>query len=235
MKSKLSTAFFLLMIFHLGTTSLSFGQLIGTKPIKGFTSASDIQQLRDHSETKGFIEIGDAYSKARGVTIFSAMNALNNRAKKKLLEEAAIRGATHVWIENKLPDDVGVFGRLVSYHAVLYRHPDVQMDLITVKQAFVDNDLRSASRMVINRNAFGAKYTIAENLSLIQVDPETDIFEKNGRIFVEIKIRKSSAEVVSTKKEYEVIALDDESIMLSEELEENKKYAAHLFKLSKKK
>lgn len=88
--------------------------------------------------------------------------------------------------------------------------------------------------MVINRNAFGAKYTIAENVSLIQVNPETDIFEKNGRIFVEIKIRKSPVEVVSSKKEYEVIALDESSIMLSEELLENKKYAAHLFRLAKK-
>jgi hypothetical protein len=92
----------------MGPIHYTFGQFIGRIEINGFTKASEIRLLYDYSETEGLIEIGDAYSKARGVTVFSAMNGLNNRAKKKLLEEASVRGASHVLITDKIPDDAGL-------------------------------------------------------------------------------------------------------------------------------
>lgn len=232
---KIKTAFFFIFFLYLnlGSSQFSFGQFIGQREIPGFTTPSDIQILRDHSETNDLIEIGDSYAKARGVTVFSSMNNLNNRAKKKLLEEAAIRGASHVWIIDKLPDDAGLFGRLVSYNAVFYRHPDLKMDIEAVKQAFEANELKGTFRMVSNRNAFGAKNTNADNFDFANIDPDTGIFEKNGRVFVQVTNRRLPGAALNTKT-YEVTAMDEDSILLVEELVENKKYVAHLFRLKKK-
>jgi hypothetical protein len=87
MKIKTALFFTFFLYLNLGSSQFSFVQFIGQREIRKFTTTSDIQILRGHSEASGLIEIGDAYAKARGLTIFSAVNALNNRAKKKLLEE----------------------------------------------------------------------------------------------------------------------------------------------------
>lgn len=223
----------LFILLSLGPIHDTFGQFIGRIEIKGFTKASDIRLLYDYSETEGLIEIGDAYSKARGVTVFSAMNDLNNRAKKKLLEEASVRGASHVLITDKIPDDAGLFGRLFSYQAVFYRHPDLKIDLERLKAKVNEHSLRSMKSLVTNRNRFGAQNKIATGTVKLTLDSDLEFFKKDGRIFGRTRVLKSIGTVFEVKT-FEVIGMSEDSLLLSIELKDNKQYAAYWFDFVKR-
>ncbi|MGY6742099.1 MAG: hypothetical protein ACXIUQ_05120 [Cecembia sp.] len=227
MKTTLITTIYFIFL-NLSSIYLSQAQFIAQEEIKGFTTASDVIILRDYSETKGLIELGEAYSKARGVTIFSAMNALNSRAKKKLLEEASARGASHVWITERLPDDAGMFGRLVSYNAVFYRKPENKIDISQVKKKITETPFKNSVTFYTDRNNFGAKtkYFIGPVWTILNT--EVEIFEKNNRVYIQKKVIKA-ARNISEIKTYEVIGIGKEKMLLSLELEKDKKYGAHLF------
>lgn len=233
MKTILKTLIVFFLLLNLVTIHNTYGQFIGRIDIKGFTKASDIRLLYDYSETDGLIEIGDAYSKARGVTVFSAMNDLNNRAKKKLMEEASVRGASHALITDKIPDDAGLFGRLFSYQAVFYRHPDLKIDLEKLKAKISDHSLRSMKSLVTNRNRFGAQNKLATGTVKLTLDSDLEFFEKDGRIFGRTRVLKSIGTVFEVKT-FEVIGMNEDSLLLSIELENNKEYAAYWFDFVKR-
>lgn len=228
---KAFSLFFILLI--LGPIEKSFGQFIGQSEINGFTKASEIRILYHYSETEGLIEIGDAYSKARGVTIFSAMNDLNIRAKKKLLEEASVRGASHVLITSKTPDDAGMFGRLFSYQAVFYKHPDLKIDIEQLKSKMDGSSLKSIKSLVSNRNHFGAQNKLTTGSVNLPIDSNLEFFEKDHRVFGRMKVLKSTGSVFEVKT-FEVIGMNDESLLLSIELAKDKEYAAYWFEFVKK-
>lgn len=201
--------------------------------LQGFTKTEDITILDDFSEVDGLVKIGEAYSKARGVTMFSAMNSLNSRAKKKLLEEATVRGASHVWISKRLPDDgIGLtfffLGRLFSYQAIFYRESNNGISVERVKSIVQDNKFLTTQTMTTNRNTFGAKHANAMSGNILTVDANAEVTAKNGRVFISIKSPKPTG-ILSTNT-YEVIGANNDQILLSQEIKEEKKFRAFLLK-----
>lgn len=213
--------------------SMSFGfdtqaQFTGKNyDIEGFTKTVDIKVVNNHSETAGLIEIGEAFSKARGTTFFSPINRINSRARRKLLEEASVRGASHVWVLNRTTE--GGFGRLVSYHAVFFRHPDFVIGAKKLEEFIQNGNLKPVQTLTADRNASGLKPGM---ISLVfKLDPST-IQVNDNRLYVDNKyLRGAEAKGYSSpfQRTFEVIGLNDEYIVLVEVLEEGKTYQARLY------
>jgi hypothetical protein len=195
--------------------------------ITGFTKVDDLKIVNDEDEVKGQIEIGEAYSKARGATIFSPMNRINNRARRKLLEEASVRGASHVWVLHRTIE--GGFGRFVSYHAVFYRHEDLTINPDKVRDFLQDGNLRPVQISEADRNGSGLKTEML--LSQFKLDPNT-IQVKDNRVFVD-NVYLGGTETKGVKNSYErtfeVIGIDGKFIIVAEELQEGKTFGARVY------
>lgn len=201
--------------------------------LKGFTKTEDIVILDDFSEVDGLFKIGEAYSKARGATMFSAMNRLNSRAKKKLLEEATVRGASHVLITKRQPDDgIGLtsffIGRLFSYQAILYRSADNFLKEDQVKTILDGNRFINNQIMSTNRNTFGANHSQMPSGKLLTIDDNTELFSKNNKLYITIKIPNRIG--IYENFTYEIIGANENHILLSEEVVGEKKFRAYLMK-----
>lgn len=226
-------AFVLLLLASLSISQESTAQFSGKNyDISGFTKTADLKVVNDHSQTTGLNEIGEAYSKARGATIFSPMNKINNRARKKLLEEASVRGASHVWIVNRTTE--GGFGRFVSFHAVFYRHGESSINAQRVAAFLQDGSLKPIQTLTADRNASGLKTEMIA--SEFKLDPST-IQTKDNRVFVDniyIGGNAAKAGINPYQRTFEVIGINDEYIVVAEVLQEGKTYQARLYqKISK--
>ncbi|PRY86641.1 hypothetical protein [Mongoliibacter ruber] len=201
--------------------------------LQGFTKTDDITILDDFSEVSGLVKIGEAYSKARGVTLFSAMNNLNSRAKRKLLEEATVRGASHVLITKRLPDDgIGLtslfLGRLFSYQAIFYKEDSNIISENQVRSVIQNNRFTATQTMTTNRNTFGAKHANFGSGSILRVDSNTELTSKNGKVFIIAKTPKPTGIIISDT--YEVIGFNSDYILLTKEIKDEKMFRAYLLK-----
>ncbi|EOZ99767.1 hypothetical protein A33Q_0448 [Indibacter alkaliphilus LW1] len=228
---------FILAYFTINSTAEA--QLISKYDnLQGFTKTEDIIILDDFSQVDGLIKIGEAYSKARGVTMFSSMNSLNVRAKRKLLEEATVRGASHVLITHKIPDDgVGLtsifMGRLFSYQAIFYKSEDKILSEENIKPIIEGKRFVNSQNMTTNRNTFGANHSKMASGKLLTIDANAEIVSKNKKVYIEFKTRKPTGILVSNT--FEVIGANENFILLFEELTAEKKYRALLMKRENKK
>lgn len=230
MKNTKSTTlkFVLLLAFSLLLGVDGMAQFSGNNhDISGFTKINDLKIVNDEDEVEGQIEIVEAYSKARGATIFSPMNKINNRARRKLLEEASMRGASHVWVLHRTIE--GGFGRFVSYHAVFYRHEDLAINPDKVRNFLQDGNLRPVQISKADRNGAGLKTEML--MSQFKLDPNT-IKVKDKRVFIE-NVYLGGAETKgvndSFERTFEVIGIDDKFIIVAEEVQEGKTFEARVY------
>jgi hypothetical protein len=195
--------------------------------ISGFTKVDDLKIVNDEDEVESQIEIGEAYSKARGATIFSPMNRINNRARRKLLEEASVRGASHVWVLHRTIE--GGLGRFVSYHAVFYRDKELAINPGKVRNFLQDGNLKPVQITRSDRNGSGLKTEMI--LTQFKLDPNT-IQVKNNRVFVDnVYLGGSEDKGVknSFERTFEVIGIDEKFIIVAEEVQEGKTFEARVY------
>lgn len=230
MKSIKSTTFkfVLLLSFSLLLGVDGIAQFSGNNyDITGFTKVEDLIIVNDEDAVEGQIEIGEAYSKARGATIFSPMNKINNRARRKLLEEASLRGASHVWVLHRTIE--GGLGRFVSYHAVFFRHQDLAINPDKVRDLLQDGNLRPVQISKVDRNGAGLKTEML--LSQFKLNPNT-IQVKDNRVFVD-NVYLGGTETKGAKNSYErtfeVIGIDEKFIIVAEELQDGKAFGARVY------
>lgn len=211
-----------------------YGQTIENySGLEGFTTISNIEILDDFSQTEGLIKIGDAFSKARGATAFSAINNLNRRAKRKLMEEATVRGASHILISKGLPDDgIGLtsifIGRLFTYQATFYKSEDKVLSESQVKNILSGHKFVNTQTMSTNRNAFNANHIRMGSGRLFTIDENAELSTRKGKIYLTTKSPKPSGIFQADK--FEVIGVNENHILLSQELVPDKKYRAFLMK-----
>ncbi|MBW3468821.1 hypothetical protein [Arthrospiribacter ruber] len=201
--------------------------------LEGFTTTSNIEILDDFSQTEGLIKIGDAFSKARGATAFSAINNLNRRAKRKLLEEATVRGASHVFITKGFPDDgIGLttifIGRLFTYQAIFYKSEDKVLSENQVKNILSGHRFVNTQNMSTNRNAFNANHIRIGSGKLFTIDENAELSTRKGKIYLTTKSPKPIG--IIKADEFEIIGINENHILLSQELVPDKKYRAFLMK-----
>ncbi|MHA7131559.1 hypothetical protein [Algoriphagus namhaensis] len=153
------------------------------------------------------------------------MNRINSRARRKLLEEASIRGASHGWILERTVE--GGLSRFVSYHAVFYKNEELAVSAEQVRDVLSQGNLKPAQALKTNRNASGFKQKMPEDR--LKLDPNT-IEVKEGRVFVKIMGEKPG-KTGSPTRTFEVIGLDEKYIILSEEVIDGKVYEALLFEI----
>lgn len=193
--------------------------------VTGITNIDELKVVHNEDEIEEQNEIGQAYSKARGATIFSTMNRINSRARRKLLEEASIRGASHVWILDQTVE--GGLSRFVSYHAVFYRDKDLEVRAEQVKEVLSRGNLKPTQALKTNRNGAGLKQKMPEDQ--FKLDPNT-IQMKGGRVMVS-NMSVQGAKTGRSNRTFEVIGLNEKYIILSEEVFEGKIYEARLYEI----
>jgi hypothetical protein len=190
--------------------------------VRGVTTPKDIVILSDFSETKDLHKLGEAHSKARGVTYFSAMNAMNSRAKRKLLEEASIRGASHVWITQRMP--YGGIQKFFSYQANLYQSDENTLTEADVRKALENNTFTHRKTISSNRNAFKSKTRFISSDKVLTLHAGSEIFSNEKGVFVTITYPKGT-KVFRT--DYQIVGIHKNIIVLVEEIKADKRYAAH--------
>jgi hypothetical protein len=70
------------------------------KEVKGLNDVDKVFITYNPEEVKGLINLGELYSKATGVTVFSNMSSVKNRSLEKMKAEATMIGANAVLISN---------------------------------------------------------------------------------------------------------------------------------------
>lgn len=205
------------------TSQLAHGQgQPKLKDVRGVTLPENIVILSDFSETKGLHKIGEAHAKARGVTYFSAMNAMNSRAKRKLLEEASIRGASHVWITQRMP--YGGFEKFFSYQANLYQSPENKLTEADVRKALQNGTYTHRKTISSNRNAFKSKSRFVSSDNVLTLHAGSEIYSNEKGVFVTISYPKGTKVI---KTDYQIIGIHENILVLVEEIKADKRYAAH--------
>lgn len=209
-------------LFVLGSFSVQAQFISRMGPVDGFTKPEDITILHDYSETKDLIKIGEAHSKARGAWVFTAINAIDTRARKKLLEEASSRGASHVWITQRMP--YGGLEKFYSYQAVLYQAPEKKITEAQVREVLSKGTFAHQQTARTNRNAYGIKLKSINKENVITLHEGSDIFSTEEGVFVNIQTPKRNEVRTFT---YQIIGIQENLIFLSEVVKPNKIYAVH--------
>jgi len=188
-------------------------QSFGQSPFQSVKNrANDVSLLYFQDETEGMVRIQPIYSKARGMTVLSAINNVNNRALRKLKIEAAMLGADGLYITNNYQKGVQFLAPVqVTYSAVAYR--ETQLTVEGVKAMYSDKSYRSRSRVIYNRNSFSEKIKFLS-------DPNkelnfTNIIEERGYIWVDITYN-------NRRQRYRVVRADENQIILSRYVEKDK-------------
>ncbi|MGY6520477.1 MAG: hypothetical protein ACXIUD_02040 [Mongoliitalea sp.] len=202
------------------TAQAQFIERLG--PVEGFTKPEEITILHDYSETKDLIKIGEAHSKARGAWVFTAINAIDTRARKKLLEEASSRGASHVWITQRMP--YGGLEKFYSYQAVLYLAPEKKISEQQVRNILSNSTFSHQQTARTNRNAYGIRLKSINKENVITIHEGSDIFSTDEGVFVNIQTPKRDKVLTFT---YQIIGIQENLIFLSEVVKPNKVYAVH--------
>lgn len=150
------------------------------------------------AETEGS-EKGETIYKARGVTILSAINSVNNRALRKLKTEAAMLGADAVLITNNYQKGVQFLSPVqVTYTAVAYTSKPLTLD--QVRREIVGKVHHHNVTARYNRNFFGHNLKLSDN-SIFQVDPEK-LYEQDGKIMIILD------------REYQIVSISPDHLVL---------------------
>lgn len=160
---------------------------------------NNISLLYFQGETDGMEKIQTIYSKARGVTIFSAINKVNNRALRKLKTEASMLGADAILIVNNYQKGVQMASPVqVTYTAIAYKTNPLLHD--QVKAAMSGKQYFQTGTAIYNRNAFGHNLNFNYN-TRFPVDPDK-LYEENGRVMIRLD------------RNYQVVSISPQQLVL---------------------
>lgn len=204
----------LLLAIALIYSQNSFSQLRGWE-INGFTPVDKIEVLHDFSEVNDLHKGELIFSKAKGLFSISAINTINNRALLKLKTEASMRGASHIYIDYRNIEN-SVFSKSSMYSATLYKKN--KLNLSEVKNKLDGKTITFTIQTTYDRNKSGSRVGSSKigSKAMIVSDP----IEKNGKVM--IKINSSGSSNLNKAEEYEIIALEDDLMLLLEEKTKDK-------------
>jgi len=173
------------------------------QPRKTWSWIADINEIQvSHlaSEIEGYKKLETIYSKARGVTVLSAINNVNNRALKKLKTEAAMLGADAILITNNYQKGVQFSSPVqVTYTAVAYISKPITID--QVKNGISGKQYHRNVTARYNRNHFGHNLKFGDN-TVFPLDPDK-LYEKDGRV------------MLRSDRNYQVVTISPDHLVLA--------------------
>ncbi|MBS9523591.1 hypothetical protein KI659_06125 [Litoribacter alkaliphilus] len=157
------------------------------------------------SQLDGLQAMPQIYSKARGVTIFAAINNVNQRAMRKLKVEAAMLGADVVYISNNYQKGVQFYSPVqVAYTATPYVKEPVTVN--KAKEMAQGNTFQPRTKTRYNRNKFGP--TTDSMLHAQQPMTLDEPYEENGFVFIDVNL-------TGLKRPYRIVRITDYQIILA--------------------
>jgi hypothetical protein len=162
------------------------------------------------SDLEGMQRTETIYSKARGITIFSAINNVNNRALRKLQTEAAMLGADAIYITNNYQKGVQFYSPVqVTYSAVTYRQEPLTLE--KVNELVEGKTFQYRTKIRYNRNAFGPKMSMTDQRPHII----EGVYEERGHIYVDLMLEKY-------KRPYRVVKVSENQLILARIIDKDK-------------
>ena len=187
-------------------SNLSISQVDRFWKIDNYTSPDEIELLASTEVNGEMRKMGAIFSKARGVTTLAAINNVNNRALRKLKTEAAMRGGSHLLVTQESQEN-NIFSKTTAYSAIVYSSQ--KLDINQIKNLLETKDFTFKLERKYNRNNFNH---IDKNINYpLQKQQWNPPFEKNGKIFIQIKEFSNGKDRLIT---YEVVAHSDSQILL---------------------
>ncbi|MCH7403678.1 hypothetical protein ACFOUP_03865 [Belliella kenyensis] len=177
--------------------------------LKGFTEATDIIILDDFSETTELHKSDLIFSKAKGFFSFSPINNINNRAMRKLKTEASMRGGSHIFITNQSIEN-SVFSKTSMYTARVLKSESLSK--AAIEQAV--NGKKLIKKMELNYARNGWKAQMKDVYEISNLNANMPIIEKNGKMYISLRNLKNSKNGLSSVNQYEVIAIEDNKILI---------------------
>jgi len=191
---------FLLFVLLTVSGNASAQQYQNRKMVSWISAIGNVQVHHIATEIEGSKKLETVYSKARGVTILSAINNVNNRALRKLKTEASMLGADAILITNNYQKGVQFLSPVqVSYTAVAYISNPLALD--EVKEAIAGKEYVHIQTIRYSRNAFGHKLKIENNFT-VPIDSDK-LFEENGKIMIHLD------------RKYQVVDISEDHLVLS--------------------
>jgi len=201
---------FKFLLFFLFTTS-AFAQTPASKTSSAYLF-DDLDQMEIYhleSQLEGYTLLGEAYSKARGVTTLAAINNVNNRAIRKLLTEAAMLGGEAVFVVNNYQKGVQFYAPVqVTYTAMVYSRNALTRE--QVEQFVRGKSFTDGATVIYNRNAFSPNVkSVPDQNDPFQID---NIMERNGKLYLKLtrNRRELTYQIVSASPDRLVLAHYDE-------------------------
>lgn len=206
---KIASLFNFILFFIFSASAFSQSPQSKTSSVYLFDELDQMKIFHLESQLEGYTWIGEVYSKARGVTTLAAINNVNNRAKRKLLTEAAMLGGEAVFIVNNYQKGVQFYAPVqVTYSAMVYTRNVLTRD--QVEQFVAGKTYADGATVIYNRNAFSPNVKIVpDQTDPIQID---NIIERNGQLFINLTRdrRERTYHIVSATPEKLVLAHYDE-------------------------
>ncbi len=188
------------------------------KEVSGLGDMDKVFVTYNPSEVEGLINLGQLYSKATGVTVFSNMSTVKNRSLDKMKAEATMIGANAVLISDAQSRG-NYYGNETSpsqsTQTVLFgqAYSTKKNNLDKWKDALESSNVVFYQKHSLNRNDFSPKMEMAlkydENRMPI-INQITDIKIIDERMFVKVSDMRSKME------ELEVINYEDGALTLME-------------------
>jgi hypothetical protein len=188
------------------------------KDVNGLTDMHKVFVTYNPDEVKGLINLGELYSKATGVTVFSNMSTVKNRSVNKMKAEATMLGANAVLISDAQSRG-NYYGNEITpsqaTQTVLFgqAYSTTKKNLNKWMGALESADVVFYQSHSLNRNDFNPKMQMAltydENRVPI-INQITDLKIRDGRMFVKIPGMRTKTE------DLEVISYENGTLTLME-------------------
>ncbi len=185
--------------------TLSFPALSQNLNLNAYKRWPDIEVANFESQLDGMKALPQIYSKARGVTIFAAINNVNNRALRKLKLEAAMLGADAIYVSNNYQKGVQFYSPVqVAYTATPYVKEPITVE--RVKSLLQDRNYHPRTLTRYNRNRFGP--STDSMLHTKQPMELEEPYEENGYVFLDLAL-------TDVKRPYRVVRITEQQIILA--------------------
>lgn len=182
------------------------------KTVKGGYDWEQVSIAMVEGEIKGLFKIGEVSSKAKGVTVYSNMDKVKDRAYKKLKIEAAMLGANIVYLGNE-----SVSGN--RYGTDFQAGSTAETNLSGIAYSNVKPNYAEFKDIILQDNTFALveKQYLGRNNTDIMIDVSTlpsrvvlsNVTEENGFIYV-----TSAIETENTNK-FRISYFDESKIILA--------------------
>ncbi|MCH6232495.1 hypothetical protein [Cognataquiflexum rubidum] len=185
---------------------ISMAQVDRYWKLENYTNPNEIETITESELSEDFEKIGTIFAKAKGVTIISAINSVNNRALRKLKTETSMRGGSHILFLHETQEN-NIFSKTTAYSAIIYRSPKLNIE--DLKNVLNANNFSFKLERKYNRNKFShLDNPINRPLKKLEWN---EPYLKNGKIIIEITENIGSSNRLI---KYEVIAFSETQILL---------------------